>query len=400
MCAVRGDVNVPCPVLEMDCHVRIVHTESSMVMWGQERRVLAESVGMHDRGHEVWIATPPGGDLAHRAVEAGIDVIPMSFRRRSVSGSALRVVSLVRHIRPDVLNTHSSADSWAVALAGRIGPRPRALIRSRHLSAAVASGPLHRFLYGQADYLITTGESIRRDLAASGLVPLERSVSIPTGVDPDRFAPNAAGRTEARRRLGLDTMGPVVGVVAYLRPDKGHRVLLRAMPEIVRRQPSCVLLVVGDGAQRSALEAMTLEHGLQPRVRFLGVREDVPDVLSALDVFCLPSVRNEGVPQSVLQASAMGLPVVSTAVGGIPEAVIDGKTGILVPPDDARSLAEALTALLADPASRERMGHAGRRHVTDFFSLEAMLDRTENAYVAALQAGAVDGGGRRAKGAG
>jgi len=389
-----------CPVLEMDRRVRIVHTESSTVMWGQERRVLAECVGMHDRGHEVWIATPPDGELAHRAAEAGIDVIPVSFRRRSLSASALRVVCLVRRIRPDVLNTHGSADSWAVALAGRFGPRPRALIRSRHLSAAVASGPLHRFLYGQADYVITTGESIRRDLAASGLVPLERSVSIPTGVDPARFTPNAACRTQARRKLGLDSMGPVIGVVAYLRPDKGHRVLLQAMPEILRSQPSCVLLVVGDGAERSALEAMTLEHGLQSRVSFLGLREDVPDVLSTLDVFCLPSVRNEGVPQSVLQASAMGIPVVGTAIGGIPEAVIAGKTGIVVPPGDARSLAEALIALLADPASRERMGHAGRRHVTDFFSLDAMLDRTENAYAAALQAGAVDGGGRRAKGAG
>jgi glycosyltransferase involved in cell wall biosynthesis len=367
-------------------------------MGGQERRVLAESVGMRERGHEVWIATPPGGALADRAAEVGIEVIPMSFRRRSLPWSALNVASLVRRVRPDVVNSHSSADSWAVALAGRMGPRPRALVRSRHISAGVAPGPLHRFLYGQADHLITTGETIRRDLAASGLVPLERSTSIPTGVDPDRFAPNAAGRTEARRKLGLDGTGPVIGVVAYLRPDKGHQVLLRAMPEIVRQQPDCVLLVVGDGSQRSVLESMTVDYGLEARVRFLGAREDIPAVLCALDVFCLPSIRNEGVPQSVLQASAAGLPVVSTAVGGIPEAVIEGKTGIVVPPGDARSLAEALAALLADPECRDRMGHAGRRHVKDVFSLREMLDRTESAYEEALLAGAADGRGRRVTG--
>ncbi len=353
--------------------------------------MLAESVGMRERGHEVWIATPPRGALANRAAELGIDVIPVSFSRRSLPRSVLNVASLVRHVRPDVLNSHSSADSWAVALAGRIGPRPWALVRSRHISAGVAPGPLHRFLYAQADHLITTGETIRRDLAASGLVPLERSTSIPTGVDPDRFTPNAAGRTEARRKLGLNSTGPVIGVVAYLRPDKGHQVLLRAMPEIVRQQPDCVLLVVGDGSQRCALESMTVDHGLEARVKFLGAREDIPDVLSALDVFCLPSVRNEGVPQSVLQAGAAGLPVVSTAVGGIPEAVIDGKTGIVVPPGDAQSLAEALTALLADPESRDRMGRAGRRHVQDVFSLGEMLDRTESAYEAALLVGAADG---------
>ncbi len=352
--------------------------------------MLAESVGMRERGHEVWIATPPGGALANRAAEVGIDVIPMSFRRVLLPLSALNVASMVRHTRPDVLNSHSSADSWAVALAGSIGSRPWALVRSRHISAEVAPGSLHRFLYGQADHLITTGETIRRDLAASGLVPLERSTSIPTGVDPERFAPNSAGRTEARRKLGLDGAGPVIGVVAYLRPDKGHQVLLRAMPEIVRQQPDCVLLVVGDGSQRSALESMMVDHGLEARVRFLGAREDIPDVLSALDVFCLPSVRNEGVPQSVLQAGAAGLPVVSTAVGGIPEAVIDGKTGIVVPPGDAHSLAEALTALLADPESRDRMGRAGRRHVQDVFSLGEMLDRTESAYEAALLASAAD----------
>lgn len=360
--------------------------------------MLAESVGMRERGHEVWIATPPGGDLANRAADAGIDVILVSFRRRSLPRSALKVASLVRRIRPDVLNSHSSADSWAVALAGRIGPRPRALIRSRHISASVAPGPLHSFLYGQADYLITTGEIIRRDLAASGLVPLERSTSIPTGVDPDRFAPNAEGRTKARRKLGLDGTGPVIGVVAFLRPDKGHQVLLRAMPEIVRQQPDCVLLVVGDGSQRSALESMTAAHSIEASVRFLGAREDIPDVLSALDVFCLPSVRNEGVPQSVLQAGAAGLPVVATAVGGIPEAVIDGKTGIVVPPGDPHSLAEALVALLADPESRDRMGHAGRRHVKDVFSLREMLDRTESAYEEALLAGAAHGRGRRVRG--
>ncbi|MEE8571749.1 MAG: glycosyltransferase, partial [Gemmatimonadota bacterium] len=205
-------------------------------------------------------------------------------------------------------------------------------------------------------------------------------------------------RTEARRKLGLNSTGPVIGVVAYLRPDKGHQVLLRAMPEIVRQHPDCVLLVVGDGSQRSALESMTTAHSIEASVRFLGAREDIPDVLSALDVFCLPSVRNEGVPHSVLQAGAAGLPVVATAVGGIPEAVIDGKTGIVVPPGDPHSLAEALVALLADPESRDRMGHAGRRHVKDVFSLREMLDRTESAYEAALLAGAAHGRGRRVRG--
>jgi len=151
--------------------VRIIHTESSVVMGGQERRVLAESAGMQERGHQVWIATPGGGDLARRAGAAGISVIPFSYRRPALPINALRLASIVRRLRPDVLNSHSSADSWTAALAWRLGPRRGVLVRSRHISTPVAPGPLHRFVYGQADYVITTGESVRDGLADSRLVP-------------------------------------------------------------------------------------------------------------------------------------------------------------------------------------------------------------------------------------
>jgi len=332
----------------------------------------------------VWIATPPDGALANRAAAAGLDVIPISFRRSLMPLRALALSALVQDVRADVLNTHSSADSWTAAVACRLGPRPGALVRTRHISARVKPGPLHRLLYGAADYVITTGESVRRDLTSSGLIPAERSVSIPTGVDLDRFRPQPEDRAEARHALGLDADGPVLGVVAYLRPDKGHAVLLSAMPRVLQAHPTCSLLVVGDGPERERLQALAGRLGIDASVRFVGLREDVPSVLCALDAFCLPSVRNEGVPQSVLQASAAGLPVVSTAVGGIPEAVVDHVTGFVVPPGDADLLANALQLLISDPELRRRLGEAGRRHVAASFSVSRMLDLTERAYAAAL----------------
>jgi len=363
--------------------VRIVHTESSVVMGGQERRVLAESLGMRDRGHDVWIATPPGGALAERAAAVGLDVIPLSFRRSLLPISARSLASVVRRVKPDVLNSHSSADSWSAALARWLGPLPGALVRSRHISARVAPGTLHRFLYGQADHVITTGESVRADLAASGLVPPDRSTSIPTGVNLERFQPLPGRRADARQFLGVEAEGPVIGVVAYLRRDKGHAVLLRAIPRILTSQPACSLVIVGDGPERINLEALARELGIETSVRFAGLREDIPIVLSAFDIFCQPSVRNEGVPQSVLQAGAAELPVVSTTVGGIPEAVVHGETGFVVPPDDPGELAGAISTLLADARLRSRMGQAGRRHVSQRFSVQRMLDLTEEAYSAA-----------------
>ena len=367
-------------------HVRIVHTESSMVMGGQERRVLAESLGMRDRGHAVWIATPPGGALATRATAAGLDVIPLSFRRSLLPIGARSLARVVQRLKPDVVNSHSSADSWSAALAYGLGPRQGALVRSRHISARVAPGTLHRFLYGQADHVITTGESVRADLAASGLVPSDRSTSIPTGVDLERFQPFPGSRPEARRLLGAEEGAPIIGVVAYLRRDKGHAVLLRAIPRILASHPGCSLVIVGDGPERRNLEALAAELGVETSVRFAGLREDVPIVLSAFDIFCQPSVRNEGVPQSVLQAGAAELPVVGTAVGGIPEAVVHGETGLVVPPDDPEALAGALSALLADAQMRCRLGRAGRRHVSQEFSERRMLDRTEEAYSIARRA--------------
>ena len=360
-------------------------------MGGQERRVLAESLGMRDRGHDVWIAATPGGELAGRAADAGLEVISLSFRRALLPANALALDSRIRRLQPDIINSHSSADSWTAALMRPLGSRAGALVRSRHISVRVKPGPGHRFLYGQADYVITTGESVREELADSGLVPLERSMSIPTGVDLERFRPDSGDRADARRALGVPGEGPVIGVVAYLRQDKGHAVLLRAFPGILESYPACSLVVVGDGPERSNLEALARQLGIEESVRFVGLREDIPIVLAGFDIFCQPSLRNEGVPQSLLQAGAAARPVVSTVVGGIPEAVLHGETGLLVPPGDADALTQAISALLADRELRNRLGDAGRHHVSGAFSVQRMLERTELAYGAALRSAASRG---------
>lgn len=365
--------------------MRIIHTECSTDLGGQERRVVTESAGMRDRGHQVWIVTPGDGGPAERARQLGVAVVPLQFSGALLPLTATRLRSLFAGIAPDVVNSHGSRDSWACAVAFALGRRTGALVRSRHHSAPVTPGPLHRFLYRQPDFVITTGENTRSGLANSGLVPLDRSQSIPTGVDLDLFGSARSMRDSARRALGLASETPVVGVLAFLRRGKGHAVLLEAIPAIRRRVPDSVLLVIGDGEERRRLERQADDLLTTGAVRFLGAREDIPALLGALDVLCLPSTRNEGVPQSLLQGSAAGLPVVGTSVGGIPEAVVEGVTGRLVPPGDAAALAEAISGILADPEAAGRMGERGREHVRIRFSSSRMLDLTEEAYARAVR---------------
>jgi glycosyltransferase involved in cell wall biosynthesis len=199
---------------------------------------------------------------------------------------------------------------------------------------------------------------------------------VPTGIDPERFpATDAMTRRTRRVELGLLPDAPIVGIVATLRSWKGHRFLLEALAALP--DPSTQLVIVGDGPQRTALEAQAASLGLTARVVFAGNRDQVAPWLQSFDVFALPSYANEGVPQALLQAMFTGLGAVTTDAGAIPEIAIDGKTALLVPRENVPALTAALGRLLADPALAESLGRAARERVLARYSLATMLDRME-----------------------
>ena len=202
---------------------------------------------------------------------------------------------------------------------------------------------------------------------------------VPNGIDLTRFQPEPRLRDEVLRELGLPESAFVVGTVGRLAPEKAQGVLLEAAQQLLRRpaeRPLYVVLV-GDGAERAALEKAAAPLG--ERVRFLGARADVPRLLQGFDVFCLSS-RTEGLPLVLPEAMATGLPVVSTAVGGIPSVVVEGVTGYLVPVGAPAALAEALGRLQRDTALGPRLGTAGRIRALQRYSLERMVDDYEAIY--------------------
>ena len=360
--------------------MRILHTEASCGWGGQEIRILEEAKGFIARGHEVTLACPAAAGIYAEAPRYGVPMVALPIARKSARG----LFALRRHLarlRPDVVNTHSSTDSWLTVLACAMLRRAPAVVRTRHISAPVPNNAASRWLYsGAVCHVVTTGEALRQQLiAGSGALP-ERVTSVPTGVDTARFAPG--DKRAARRALGLDPDCRMVGIVATLRSWKGHLYLLEAFAKLARSDAT--LLVIGEGPMRGPIEAKLAELQLIKRVRLVGRQDKPEDWLRALDIFCLPSYANEGVPQAILQAMMTGLPVVTTPVGAILEAVSNGETALVVPPKDAFALAAAIDRLMQDPELASRLGRAARERAMERFSREAMLDRMESVFRDAL----------------
>ena len=362
----------------------IVHTESSCGWGGQEIRVLEESAGLAARGHQVRVLCAPEARIHAEACRRGISVTQLPIARKSLRGLFALTGWLKRH-RPDVINTHSSTDSWLTSLAVRASGRAVPIVRTRHISAPLSTSALTRWLYARAaNRVVTTGEALRAEvIAATGASP-GRVESVPTGVDLSRFVPG--DRIAVRGRIDLPAAAFLVGIVATLRSWKGHAYLVEAVARLA--DPEIRLVIVGDGPGWGPLREQVSRLRIEGRVVFAGNQADTVPWFQAFDLFALPSYANEGVPQAIQQAMACGLPVVTTPVGAIAEIVTDGKTGLLVAPRDAHALSEAIARLKSDDRLRQRLAHAAREHALARFSREAMLDRMEAVFAAAaLSAG-------------
>lgn len=357
----------------------ILHTESSLGWGGQERRILAEAEVMRERGHRLLLAVDPRGQLFPRGQQAGFPVFPVRFGgwRNLRAWAGLR--ELLRRERVEILNTHSSLDSWVGLLAWRtLRHRPR-LVRTRHLSTPVKGSWPTRWLYQAPAAIITTGQATKELLEQRLDIPAARIHSIPTGVSLEEFAyqpPDPA----LRARLDIPREAWIIGCVAVLRSWKGHLYLLEALKELWAQDLPAFLVLVGEGPYRVVIEDKIKALGVEDRVRMVGHQEPVAPWLALMDAVVLASYANEGVPQALLQALAMGKAVVGTDLGGIPEIIHSEETGLLAPPRDSAALAQSLHRLWAAPALGEQCGRRGRELVARNFSLEHMAVAVEGVY--------------------
>ncbi|MDQ2686418.1 MAG: glycosyltransferase family 4 protein [Armatimonadota bacterium] len=358
----------------------ILQVASAFPHWGgTELHILNLSEQLQRRGHDVTVACRPGGWVEARAHERGLPTVPVTVKRQQDWRDYGRLRDFLRSRRVDVLHVHWSLD---IIVAGTAALWQRVPVRvlSRHMPYPL-NAPVGVLLYSHLLYtrLVALSQSVADTLLGCGVRTKNLEV-IHHGTDVEAFAQTALPVPEARRALGIAPDRVAVGVIGRLSPEKGHAVLLQAARELGDHSP-VQYVIIGDGPDDAALRRQVETLGLQDRVLFTGFRADVNSAMAALDIVTLPSTWAEPCSAVVQQAMALSKPVIGTRAGGTPEMILDGVTGLLVPPSESGPLAEAIAALSADADARERMGRAGRERVEALFSLRMMTDKIEALYL-------------------
>jgi glycosyltransferase involved in cell wall biosynthesis len=358
----------------------VAHVLSSLRIGGQERVALDLAGGQVAAGNTVLVvslAPPPDGPLADAFRGRGVDVHRVAKRPGIDVGLPLRLTAFFRRRGVGVVHTHNRQPLLYAAPAGKLAGAK--VVHTRHGPGRGTRG--EQWLRRGAGYLVDAYVAVSPELAA-----LARELGdcsdgklkvIENGIDLAAFGAAAGERSAVRAELGLPDDGWVVGSVGRLAREKDYPLLVRAAAPLLG--PAGRLLLVGDGGEAGAIRAEVDARGVAPFVSLAGVRHDVPRLLAAMDAFALSS-RLEGLPLCALEAMAAGLPVVATAVGGLPGLIQDGVTGFLVPAGDEPALARALAALRADPALARAVGERGRAHVRRLYARDAMVRRYLDLY--------------------
>jgi glycosyltransferase involved in cell wall biosynthesis len=333
-------------------------------------KLLVEFARHTDRTRFVphFVSLESRGALAAEIEACGSPVTALEEPPGVRPGLVLRLAQLFRRLQAGVVHTHNSKPLLYGGLAARLARVPR-VIHTRHgqrYQATRRQTLVFRCASWLTDRVVCVSEDSRRLSAADG-IPTNRLYTIRNGIDVTRFLPS-----------GPKLDGPAV-VVSRLSPEKGADTLLRAVALVIRERPSFRLEVAGNGPCLRPLQRLADELGISRHVRFLGTVQDVAGLLSRASFFVLHSLT-EGISLTILEAMAKGLPVVTTGVGGSPEVVVNGVTGLLVPPREPKPLADAMLQLLRDPAMAQQMGHAGRDRVEQDFDIRQTIGAYEKLY--------------------
>lgn len=358
--------------------MRIVHSEASLGWGGQEIRIFREALAFRDRGHDVAFVTAPGARLAQRARDAGFEVLELPMHKSAWPRVLPQLRRWLRRKETQIVNTHSSADSWTCGVAARLSGV--ALVRTRHLSTPSRPGLNSRIVYRWlADRVVTTCEEAAKAIRQLTGRSSDHCRSIPTGIDENLLdvSTHDVDLFRSTHQIPKDCL--LMGTVCVLRKWKGIDDLLHAI-KLCQDFESAHWLIVGDGPQADKLRALSKELGIAERVTFTGHVEIPLVATAALDCFILLSTANEGVSQASIQAAGLAKPQITTRVGGLHEVCIEGQTGLNVPTHDPQSVAQAMRKLYNNKDLRLKMGRSAAELARQRFLLKQTIDQMETVF--------------------
>ena len=355
--------------------MNILHLDEQIGWRGGEQQASWLVQGLAAKGHQVWIAGKPDGEFLKSVHgNAPLNRVPLPFRAELDFYTCWRLAQIVYQEEIDIIHAHTS-HTHTIACITRAMARRASAVVSRRVSFPPKTDVFNRWKYRAPDALLAVSENVADVLRESGL-PEGKVIRVYSAIDLARLDVSAASRKD----LGVAKDASLLLSAGALVDHKDHATLLSAMPAIVAARPKVRLLIAGEGPLRASLEKQIAELALADHVTLLGHRTDVPALVHAADLY-ISSSWSEGLGTSVLEALACETPVVAARAGGIPEMIITGKTGRLVPNRDPSALAEAVLDTIKHPEASARMAAAGRKLVEQRFTADRMVESTLEVYL-------------------
>jgi glycosyltransferase involved in cell wall biosynthesis len=354
-----------------------LHIDTARTWRGGQNQVLLTVLGLRAAGHRAILVANPAGELYRRASE-GLDLVGLVPRSEMDLAAAWRLARLIRRENPAVVHAHDPHGVAMAAMALSVdprGPRPP-LVAARRVDFRIRDNAFSRWKYRQVTAFVCASEAIRQLLLQDGVEPA-RAITVHEGIDLAHV--DAASPANVQQEYWLPHGAPLVGNVAALVPHKGQHDLVEAAAQVLPAVPDARFVILGEGELRAPLERRVKDLHLQKHVLLPGFRADVLSLLKGFDLFVMSSV-SEGLGTSLLDAMACRKAIVATHVGGIPEVVEDGRTGLLVPPRSPKDLGAAIVRLLRDAPLRTQFAAAGRARVEAHFTAERMVAQTLEVY--------------------
>jgi len=345
---------------------------------------------MTQKGHEVTLACVPDTRLFQGASDKQLNVLPLDVAGYFHPQAIWQLRQFLHRSRIDLVHSQLSKDIATVVPALKLCPRDIPLVLSRRMGSGISKKDLfHLFTYSQVSRVLAISSAIKENVAQTTPVAPEKIITVHHGIDTVQFSPGKGNRSALRKQLGITESSIVVGFVGRFSPGKGHEEFLQAASNLSARFSNLHFVIVGEAsrgeeAYEAAIKAMSVSLGLALAVTFTGFRNDIPQIMSVFDIFSFPS-HAEAFGAVLIEAMAMTLPVVASKSDGVLDIVVEGETGLLVPPKNSNALAEGLAHLIENPDVREKMGLAGRTRVEKMFSRDSLGEQLLQVYETVLQ---------------